>query len=375
MRRVAFASTMFGYSWGGSEELWAAAARRAVEAGHRVTAFVYVSPAPVPRVAELEALGVTVVRRPRRFDYWPGPVGRVLRRANTLSRQLARYDGDVVVVSQGGTYDVATQEPLAAGLAGSNRPFVLVCQANSEFVPSDALRDRAAKVFARSRRVVFVAHGNRLAAERQLAARLPNAVVVQNPVNLPGYDPIPWPGGPCRLACVARLDSGVKGQDVLFESLSGPAWADRDWSLTLFGEGPHRRYLEALAGTYGIGGRVRFAGQVADVAGIWREHHLLVLPSRSEGTPLALVEALIAGRPAVVTDVGDSARWVTEGVTGFVAEAPTPASLGRALERAWARRADWAGMGGAAHAHAAATVDRDPGSTLLDVALDGVLQP
>ena len=56
---------------------------------------------------------------------------------------------------------------------------------------------------------------------------------------------------------------------------------------------------------------------------------------------MALVEALIAGRPAVVTDVGDSAQWAIDGETGLVAEAATAASIGRALSRAWERRSEF----------------------------------
>ena len=51
------------------------------------------------------------------------------------------------------------------------------------------------------------------------------------------------------------------------------------------------------------------------------------------------------GRPSVVTDVGDMARWVEHGRTGFVAAAPDLAGVARALEEAWAARPRWAAMG------------------------------
>jgi glycosyltransferase involved in cell wall biosynthesis len=195
-------------------------------------------------------------------------------------------------------------------------------------------------------------------------------VVVQNPVNLGSFEAVRWPvGANGRMACVARLDVSAKGQDVLFEALAGPAWAGRDWRLSVVGGGPDRDYLEALARFYGIAERVDFAGHVGDVRRVWERHELLVLPSRSEGTPLALVEALVAGRPAVVTDVGGSAAWVADGETGFVAPAATPTAVSAALERAWDRRADWERMGAAAHAAAVGRVDRDPGATLLEAIL------
>ena len=52
--------------------------------------------------------------------------------------------------------------------------------------------------------------------------------------------------------------------------------------------------------------------------------------------PLALVEAMLCGRTAVVTDVGGNAEWIEDGETGFVAEAATAKSFGAALkERGW----------------------------------------
>ena len=53
---------------------------------------------------------------------------------------------------------------------------------------------------------------------------------------------------------------------------------------------------------------VHFRGHVNDIRAIWEQNHLLVLPSRYEGLPLALVEAMWCGRPAVVTDVGGNAE-------------------------------------------------------------------
>src|SRR5262249_46331394 len=110
-----------------------------------------------------------------------------------------------------------------------------------------------------------------------------------------------------------------------------------------------------------------FAGHVPDIRGIWADNHLLVLPSRSEGTPLSLVEAMLCGRPAVVTDVGGNAEWITEPDTGFIAEAPSTRSVAGALERAWTARHLWAEMGERAHEKARRQVDPDPGGTLLNI--------
>jgi len=87
---------------------------------------------------------------------------------------------------------------------------------------------------------------------------------------------------------------------------------------------------------------------------------MLVLPSRYEGLPLALVEAMWCGRPALVTDVGGNAELCLDGKTGFVAEAPVVSSVARALERAWSERHDWFRLGQAGRVHVEAVVPSDP---------------
>ena len=74
--------------------------------------------------------------------------------------------------------------------------------------------------------------------------------MVRNPFNVP-YDAEPgWPSpaanGDLRFACVARLHSPSKGQDILFEALATPLWRTRSWSLTLYGDGPCKEGLTRL---------------------------------------------------------------------------------------------------------------------------------
>jgi L-malate glycosyltransferase len=175
-----------------------------------------------------------------------------------------------------------------------------------------------------------------------------------------------WPEpGAARFACVARLDASDKGQDLLFAVLADPRWRSRDWVLRLYGDGRHRNYLNDLVNHFGIADWVEFRGHVSDVRGIWSDNHLLVLPSRCEGTPITLVEAMIWGRPAVVTDVGGNAEWVSEPRNGFVAEAASVRSLAAAMERAWDARDRWQDLGANAHVDAAALYDPKPERTLL----------
>ncbi len=71
----------------------------------------------------------------------------------------------------------------------------------------------------------------------------------------------------------------------------------------------------------------------------------LVLPSRSKGLPLTLVEKMLCGRPAIVTNAGGSAEIVEDNINGFIAHAPTADAFDEALERAWTRRHEWEQIG------------------------------
>lgn len=196
---------------------------------------------------------------------------------------------------------------------------------------------------------------------------MPNARLIRNPVNLTDRTPPPWSAAePVVFGFVGRLDARHKGLDLLLEALAGGEWKGRPWVLRLAGDGPDRSYLAELAALYGIADRVQFAGWQSDVRSVWAGCHLCVLPSRAEGMAMALLEGLVCGRPAVVTDCGAAREMVIEGKTGYLADGPTAGAIAAALERAWADRSRWPVVGAAAHAHAALFADPDPGRTLLD---------
>jgi glycosyltransferase involved in cell wall biosynthesis len=90
------------------------------------------------------------------------------------------------------------------------------------------------------------------------------------------------------------------------------------------------------------------------------------LPSRYEGLPLALVEAMWCARAAVVTNVGGNAELCVDGETGFVSPAANVAAFSEAMERAWDRREEWAEMGQAARERVEKHVPRNPIAVFCD---------
>jgi glycosyltransferase involved in cell wall biosynthesis len=300
-------------------------------------------------------------------------VARVRSRVGLGSRPgwwgaLDAFAPEVVCISQGSTYQVLRQEAVLRWALDTVTPRVHLCHLNSVFhVPAAADREAARTLYRSAHKVCFVAQDNLVGAERQLACHLPNARVVRNPVNLDHFETaLNWPADDVlRLAVVARLEVRYKGHDLLLQALAGAPWQERAWTLDCYGDGPDRDYIAELIEHFGLGARVRLCGHVDNVASIWRRNQVLVLPSRAEGTPLALVEAMLLGRPALVTDVGGNAEWITEAESGVVAEGVSERSLAAALERLWALRGGLAVMGGCARQTALAKVDPTPGQTLL----------
>jgi glycosyltransferase involved in cell wall biosynthesis len=80
---------------------------------------------------------------------------------------------------------------------------------------------------------------------------------------------------------------------------------------------------------------------------------------------LAVIEAMLCGRPVVATDVA-GAEVVEDGITGFLAEAPTVGCVGEALERFWARRGEAEAVGALAAKKIRDLVPPDPARVFAD---------
>lgn len=362
-----FASLVQGLSWGGSEELWCRTARTLARNGHGVTVSVEgVDPLP-EEITSLAESGVLLQYRLLPAASLAKRAWRRLRKLPADHDQLERYrkrmnavKPDLVCFSNGSILEDPGYLEITAAAA---IPFVNVSQANAEeWWPNDARAERAARALESAECCFFVSEANRRLWALQTAREPPRSEIVRNPFKV-SYDNKPlWPEmtDTLRLACVARLDPRAKGQDLLFQVLSLPKWKKRKLSVSLVGQGRMEATLRRLASYLDIEDRIEFRGQVDDIESVWAEHHALVLPSRYEGLPLALVEAMLSGRPAIVTNVAGNAEAVEHGKTGFLAAAATMEHFDTALDEAWNRRAEWPGMGLAAARRIRELVPRDP---------------
>ncbi|HMN45318.1 MAG TPA: glycosyltransferase family 4 protein [Povalibacter sp.] len=364
--RIAFVSLMAGSPWAASEALWAETAHRALAAGHRVFVSTYFWPQQPQALAELARDGALLDSRPS--TRWVRRSAIASRLARTFTA-LETFKPDVICLSQGGTYDVARSGSTAVlrrTLKHLSAPYVVLCHCEQPAPPARIV-SHARAVFEQAAIVGFVGKRALDIAELHLGISLPKARIFHNPVNLDRITRLPWPqqSSPLRLAFVGRLEP-VKNLQALLIALTQDRWVQRDWTLTVFGSGSLRSELESFAANSSLASRCTFAGYATDISSVWANHHALILPSRFEGVPLALIEALLCGRPAIATNTGGIAEWIQSGETGFLIRDAGGPAIADALERLWERRGDLETMGALAHSRTLEKRDPDPVGTLLD---------
>jgi len=370
-RSILFVSLMNGAAWGGSEELWSKAAARAASRGARVACAVFRWPEKAARLEALRGAGCEIFELPNGGRARGNPIEKLeyetwtrLQRRRALGR-LPAEQFDHVVVNQGGCQEVAARE--LAPFTGRLRWFALTYHSLADgLVLSRARAARLRDLVQRASANLFASARIAPVLEGLLGISIPRARVFVNPIGFEVETPPPPlpPAPPYRLATLSALQLRVKAQDRLVEALARPEWRDRPVELEIWGDGPDAAALRALVERLGLSSRVRLMGHADDPRAALVRAHLLVQASRVEAVGISVMEAMALGRPVLVSRVGDMPLWVEHGVGGIVCESADDVAVG--LEEAWARRADWARMGAAAHLAYRARCPRSAVDEFLD---------
>lgn len=372
--------------WGGSEELWA---RSIVYFKQRLNLSITVYKNRInrdhPKFEKLASYSLTFKELLPEYKLQT----RLALKANDLMHRIAgkmglleyqwnkpvkvlhrylEYDRpDLVIISQGINFD---------GLAFANQclklkiPYVIVSHKAVDFYwPQASDRNYMKEVLQMAKKCFFVSRHNQRLTEEQFGLTLVNSDIVLNPVKA-GLKRLPFPDTTAgyRLACVGRLFVIDKGQDMLLRILALPKWKERNIKVSFFGTGPDKEGLVEMSNMLGLE-NVSFSGYGENLNDIWARHHALILPSRSEGLPLTLIEAMCLGRPAIVTNAGGNNEIVQHGTTGFVAEA-NEKDLDGVLELAWQNRNSWEGMGKMAADYIQKTIPVNPEKKFADYIID-----
>lgn len=171
------------------------------------------------------------------------------------------------------------------------------------------------------------AAGDRLRREGVAASRIS---VIPNGIDVDAFATPRHLRPVRRVVTVANL-RGEKGHEVLLEAIARGGGALADLEFVLVGDGPCRVQLEAQARTLGIERRVSFAGERHDIEQLLADADLFVLPSRTEGLPNSVMEAMASGLPVVASRVGGLLELVDDGVTGRLVPGGDPDALAAAI--------------------------------------------
>lgn len=347
-------------TWGGSEELWKELAEKALEEGHEVMFSVFEHRLSNQNLVELVQLGALLHQIPSPSYYKEQSFFR--RALSELKFWLGTYKialdwkrvqawrPESVVISSGETFDhYLNDQSFLISYCRKNRiPHYFISQRNWEWgmdVDQD-FRNSRRRLFESFESIFFVSYQNYKAACMQLAVNIPKARIIQNPLTVDLDKELSISkSNRLKMAYVARLETSIKGQDLFLQALSDPQFRQFEFELTFFGSGPDELYIKELVSYYGLKGKVFFGGHVADISEIWESNQLLVLCSLAEGTPLSLIEAMACGRTAIVTDIGDSAIWLSD--LGYVAESNRVEAIKITLYDALKNSQNWEDQGGA----------------------------
>jgi len=236
----------------------------------------------------------------------------------------------------------ATAAWVVSGLTGI--PFSFSGRAHDLYPPDGALPDKMAAA-------AFIRTNTRL-NQSYLAGLCPhladNVVNIYNGVSLTppaGVRPVGQP--PFRLLAVGRLVA-KKGFPVLMEACRLLADRGLEFRLTLAGEGPERKNIQALIDRHGLANRVSLLGAVphGEVARLMAAADLLVTPSviapsgDRDGIPNVILEALLCETPVVATAVSGIPEVIRDGDTGWLTAPGDAPALAEAVLAALAEPAE-----------------------------------
>jgi len=125
------------------------------------------------------------------------------------------------------------------------------------------------------------------------------------------------------LIFIGRL-AQIKRVDVLLRALKDVAERQPDVKVAIVGNGELGDELKQMARDLHVDDCVTFAGHQKDVESWLKNSRVFVLPSDSEGLSLSMMEAMMCGLPAVVSNVGDLPDLVEDGVNGFLVPRRSP---------------------------------------------------
>ena len=318
--RVKIVHVLAPSAWGGVESVVTALASLQQEAGHDVTVCaVLTDPGAGAFVSAVTNRGIRVVHE--------NVAPRAYLRERRFVREVCRAVGAGIVHTHGYRADVVN--------SGLSRAFPIVSTAHG--FTGGGPRNRLYEFLQRRsyRRYDAVAAVSGPLASRLTGIAARRLVTIVNGYG--GHGPIVGRDEARSALCIAPQAPAVawvgrlsyeKAADVMMEAV---ALLDRPVDCYMAGDGPERSALQERAQQLGITDRVHWLGAVAGVGALLQAFDVIVLSSRTEGTPMILLEAMAAGVPVVSTAVGGVPDMIGPG-EGVLVPSEVPEALAAGIQ-------------------------------------------
>jgi glycosyltransferase involved in cell wall biosynthesis len=327
--RIAFILPHFGI--GGAERVASLLCNYWVQQGHSVTAITF----ETPGTQSAHLLDNRILR------YQTDVLNRsqaLLSRVATNARRLSRVrsaikesEPDVIVAFTTEANVVAIWSGFGLGIP------VIVSERNQPERPGLGQWRQIARLITYPMAAGLVLQTEAIAKWAKQHFKIP-VHVLPNPVCLSAQPEVRCSHSAKRLVAIGRLVR-QKGFDLLIESFAAIAAKHTDWTLAIYGEGDERIALEGQIQRSSCPDRIRLAGVCSDMEKVYADADLFVLPSRFEGYPNALLEALAAGCPVVATNCpGATSEILDHGRYGILVQPENVEALTRELDRMMSRQ-------------------------------------
>lgn len=322
---IAFVIPSFGP--GGAERVASLLCNFWSSRGHTVTAITFDSPSFKP----FHALNATVeLHQIDAVNVTANPFSRIatnVRRFSRLRSLLRALQPDVMV-------SFTTEANVVALIAGYGLGIpIVISERNQPDRPGLGRLTRTARRLCYPAAAALVVQTEEIAAwGRRYGVPVD---VVPNPIRRMERVSARSPDHKVErnLIAVGRLVP-QKGYDILIESFASLVDRFADWQLTIYGEGPERASLQARVDGYGLEKRISLPGVRDDIETVLVDADLFVHPSRYEGYPNALMEALALGCPVVASACpGGTTDLLGGGKYGLLVPSENVEALSAALAR------------------------------------------
>ncbi len=214
---------------------------------------------------------------------------------------------------------------------GTRAVVSVVGEAKEEY-PGRLMRALANLLFPRAAGIILQTERSRRFFHNKKIQR--RAVILPNSLNPAFIRPRYEGEREKRVVAVGRLD-GNKNHEMMIRAFAVLSDKYPEYTLTIYGEGELRPYLEELIEKLGMAERVFLPGMIPDVAAQIERASLFLLTSYSEGVSNALIEALAIGLPVIATDVpsGGTEELMRDGENGLIIPTGDREALERAMDR------------------------------------------